>query len=84
MLVVVAGTVTRADSTDRSSESLEFDSERLFDDESFVIATTTDLLMDLGPDPELIPESSELLDLELDDDEFLLVFLGLLEELSSC
>ena len=83
MLVVVAGTVTRADSTDRSSESLEFDSERLFDDESFVIAATTDLLMDLGPDPELIPES-KLLDLELDDDVFLLVFLGLLEELSSC
>jgi hypothetical protein len=40
--------------------------------------------MDLGPDPELIPESSELLDLELDDDEFLLLLLGLLEELSSC
>jgi hypothetical protein len=82
VLVVVAGTVTRADSTDRSSESLEFKSERLFDDESFVIAATTDLLMDLGPDPELIPES-ELLDFELDDDEFLLIFLGLLEERSS-
>jgi hypothetical protein len=59
---------------DRSRESLEFDSERLFDDESVVIAATTELLMDHGPDRELIPES-ELLDLELDDDEFLLLFL---------